>query len=393
MVPELLGIVIGVIAGIVPGIHPNTFASLMLGFSFIFSQYFSNYEIAILLFVASIVYSVVNIIPAVFVGIPDEDTSLAVFPGHRLVLDGQGFNAISLSVISSFISSAISIPLYYLLLMFPTYIESVGDLTKIVLILVIAYLIYLEREPFGGSLASWKKRFYSLLIIISSGFLGYISLQYYDSSEISVLFPLLSGLFAFPTLIASVESEKIPEQKFIIEFPRIGNILRGVLAGLFVSLFPGISSGVATALSVRRNDSERDYISSISSANTANTLLNFAVLVSTGRVRSGIAEAFSRLTDPTGFALLPFIGISAAFVALGLTFLISLPITRLFNYISPSKISKAILIFLVASVYFTNGFSGLAIFAAASSIGTATLFLRVRRISCMGVIILPTLFR
>ena len=389
MVPELLGVAIGVIAGIVPGIHPNTFASLMLGFSFVFSQYLSNYEIALTLFVASIVYSVVNIIPAVFVGVPDEDTSLAVFPGHRLVLDGQGFNAVSISAISSFLSAVLSVPFYYLLLTFP--FEPSENLTKIVLILVVFYIISLERDPFGGSLSSWKKRFYSLLVVISSGFLGYVSLQY-DSREISVLFPLLSGLFAFPTLIAGVESEEIPKQEFEIEFPRIGNILRGVFAGLFVSLFPGISSGVATALSVRGND-EKDYISSVSSANTANTLLNFAVLVSTGRVRSGIAEAFSKLTDPTNFALLPFIGVSSAFVALGLTLLISIPIARLLDRVNPSKMSKAILVFLTVSVFLTNGFSGLAIFAAASSIGASTLFLRVRRISCMGAIILPTLLR
>ncbi len=391
MVPELLGLVIGIISGLIPGIHPNTFASLMLASSPLLSNYFENYEIATILFIASIVYSVVNIIPAVFIGVPDEDTSLAVFPAHRLVLDGKGFDAITISAISSFASIAISIPLYYLLLISSGFVSHLTEFTKLVLLFISAYIIFLEKDYFGGSLSSWRKRLLSALIFISSGFLGFVSLRYYDTNNISILFPLLSGFFAFPTIISGMTSENIPKQEFAFKLPKISSILRGVVSGLFVSIFPGISSGVATALSISKGGDEEDYVASISSANSSNTLLNFAILISLGRIRSGIAKAFSTLTNPTSFHFLPFLALSSAFAAMSVTLLIAIPVVRFFKFVSPNIFSKIILAFLIASIYLTNGFSGIAVFAAASSIGLSTLFFGTRRISCMGAIIIPTL--
>ncbi len=347
MVPELFGLVIGILAGLIPGIHPNTFASLMLSFSPTLSGYFASYEIALILFIASIVYAFVNIIPAVLIGVPDEDTSLAVFPAHRLVLDGKGFDALTISAISSFLAIAISIPIYYLFLQFSGIFGSLIRFTKIVLILISIYIILLEKDYFGGSLSSWKKRAVSALIFLASGFLGYVSLKYYDTHEISVLFPLLSGLFAFPTLIAGMTSEDIPEQDFSLKLPKFSGVMRGVISGLFVSIFPGISSGVATALSIKKEGDEEDYIASISSANSSNTLLNFAMLISLGKVRSGIAEAFVSLTNPSAFHFLHFLALSSAFAAMGITLLISIPIVRIFKFLKPSYISKAILAFLI----------------------------------------------
>ena len=42
-----------------------------------------------------------DIIPSVFLGAPDGDTALAVLPGHRLLLDGAGAEAVRLSALGS----------------------------------------------------------------------------------------------------------------------------------------------------------------------------------------------------------------------------------------------------------------------------------------------------
>ncbi len=394
MVPELFGFLIGVVAGLIPGIHPNTFASLMLSTSFMLSGFFDSHELALMIFVSSVVYSVVNIIPAVFVGVPDEDTAIAVFPAHRMVLDGNGMMAISISAISSLLSAIISLPLFYLMIFLQDMIATASSLTLPVLVLVSAYLIMLEDDPFGGSMSKWKKRSMALSVFILSGFLGYVSLTRFDSHEISVLFPLLSGLFGFPTLIAGMTSEKIPEQSSNIKAPSMRNVLKGAISGLFVSVFPGISSGVATALSIGRKDDEAGYVASVSSANTANTILNFAVLVSAGRVRSGAAQAFSSFVSPEKFLFLPIIGVAAAFSAFAFTMIVSIPAAKVFQRLNPSRMSAGVLLFLISAIFLTNGFSGIAVFAAAGMVGILTLYLRVRRIHCMGSIIIPAiLFR
>ncbi|MBE8540278.1 tripartite tricarboxylate transporter permease [Geoglobus acetivorans] len=390
MAPELLGFILGVIAGLVPGIHPNTFSALILGASFLFSAHFTGSEIAIMIFVSSAVYSVVNIIPAVFVGVPDEDTSLAVFPAHRMVLDGEGFAAISISAVSSFLSSLLCVPVYYLILLAGKSAD-LSPLTTPVLIAVATYLILIEDDRFGGSFAKWKKRLLAAVVFLLSGAIGVISLRHFYSDGISMLFPLLTGLFAFPTLVAGINSESIPDQRIEFVFPEFKNVLKGVVSGLFVSLFPGISSGVATAISVGRGDDEKKYISSISSANTANTILNFAVLQSAGRARSGTADAFLYFTSPENYGYLPILALSASFVAMAFSLLISVPAMGFFSRISPSKLSRSVIAFLIFAVLYFTGFDGIAVFSVASAIGMLTLLFRVRRIHCMGAIILPAI--
>jgi len=391
MVPELYGFLIGVLTGLIPGIHPNTFASLMLGSSAILAEYFSMHEIAVMIFVSSIVYSVVNIIPAVLIGVPDEDTSIAVLPAHRMVIDGEGFKAISISAISSFLSCLLSIPIFYAIIFLRKQIAELMDLTTLVLFLVSLYLLSLEREEFGGSLAIWKKRFYAFLIFLSSGVLGYFSVRFNTESGISMLFPLLSGLFGFPTLIVGMTSEKVSEQAVVYDFPSFKSLVRGVLSGFFVSLFPGISSGVATAVSISKNDDEKAYITAVSSANTSNALLNFAVFASTGRIRSGAVQAYMHFASGRISGYLPLIALSASFSAMMAVFFLSIPAVKILNRINPSRISIFVLVFLLISVLITTGFTGLAIFSLASLIGLSTLYLRVRRIHCMGSIILPAL--
>lgn len=391
MVPELYGFLLGVIAGLVPGIHPNTFASLMLASSPILLRYFDSHEVALVIFISSTVYSVVNIIPAVFVGVPDEDTAIAVFPAHRMVIEGDGFKAVTISSISSFLSSLLSIPFFYALIFLGESVKAVMKITPAVLVFVLIYLVMMEGDKFGGSLASWRKRSHAASILAASGILGYFSMNTFDCEASSILFPLLSGLFAFPTLIAGMTSSKIPEQKIAVEFPGIKSTLRGVLSGFFVSIFPGISSGVATAISVGRRDDERSYISAVSSANTANAILNFAILLSTGMVRSGTAQAFSELTRPNSFSLLPVIALASSFAGLSATLLLSVPAARVFSRVNPSKLSRAVLVFLILAIYLSCGFNGIAVFSLASLIGLGTLVLKVRRIHCMGAVIIPAL--
>ena len=58
-----------------------------------------------------------------------------------------------------------------------------------------------------------------------------------------------------------------------------------------------------------------------------------------------------------------------------------------------SLISPAVLLFLIVIIVLLTGSFGLAVFFTAIPIGLAASFLGIRRVNCMGVLILPVLVR
>jgi putative membrane protein len=251
----------------------------------------------------------------------------------------------------------------------------------------------MERDSFD-SILSLKKKINALLVFLTSGFIGLIALSNSHLAEIipasSVLLPLFSGLFASPALILSIaEKSKIPEQLLDSKLPSVKSILAGSLSGSLVALFPGVSSGIATALASAGMGKNEDYIASLSAANTSNALLCFAVFLSTGKIRSGAVYAVSNFSIDVQTLIMA--GLITAFVATQLTLLSGIATSRIIPKFDFSAFSSLILIFLTIFIFFSTGWFGLTIFAIATPIGLSTLFLGVRRINCMGSLILPVL--
>ncbi|MGP8337672.1 MAG: tripartite tricarboxylate transporter permease, partial [Methanosarcinaceae archaeon] len=98
----LAGYILGIFSGLVPGIHTNNFALVLVALSPMMGEYgIQPLYIAVIILSNSIAHTFHDIIPAVFLGAPDSDMALAVLPGHRLLLDGFGAEAIRLSAIGS----------------------------------------------------------------------------------------------------------------------------------------------------------------------------------------------------------------------------------------------------------------------------------------------------
>lgn len=393
----IAGTLMGILAGLIPGIHSNTFAAMILVFQVPLAAYFSSEELIVVLISSAVAYTIADIIPTTLIGVPDEETAIGVLPSHRMVLEGKSFEAISISAASSFLSLIISIPLFLTVLYAGVQYEFVKAISPAVLLATFAYIILSERgDEFEGSLSGWRKRFYAFLVFVSSGFIGFVALENSKLAEInfasSVLLPLLSGLFAAPLLLQSFSSE-IPEQEKQLGIPDFRSVLNGSLAGFFVSLFPGISSGVATAIAAARSEDGKNFISAMSAANTSNTLLCFAFLISAGKARSGVADAISKIGHtPTAFDAI----IISFFTGL-VAFLITLAIAKLlidrFQKINTGLLSKIIFLYLTFLIFLLTGYFGLAVFLTAIPIGLATTFLGVRRINCMGCLIMPILLR
>jgi putative membrane protein len=384
-----LGIILGMISGLTPGIHTNTFAAFILSYSPLLLNYFSREELAVIIFVNAVVHTFLDIIPSMFLGVPDEDTAIAILPAHELVLDGKGIEAASISAYSSLISFILGVPMFVAFLVLLPQLD-LRAITPLLLIFISAFVILSEKgEVFEGSLSAWRKRLYALIAFLASGMLGFFCLDKGDM----ILLPLLTGLFSAPTLLASMFSEAtIPKQNVALELPNVKDVLSGSFAGALVSLFPGISSGVATVLASNHLRDGKRIISAISAANTSNALLCFAVLFSIHKVRSGAVDAFVKIIG-TRIDLVVFmlIGILSALAGAILTISSAFAIGRFVSKIKPSKLSATVFIFLVASIYILTKEFGLFVFSIATLIGLATIFLKIRRINCMGSLILPTI--
>ncbi|MFO7968443.1 MAG: tripartite tricarboxylate transporter permease [Archaeoglobaceae archaeon] len=395
MIELLLGVLIGVFSGLIPGIHTNTLAALIIAYSTALLSIFNPSQLPVVIFTAAITHTFVDILPSVFTGVPDEDTAIAVLPAHDMVLDGRGVEAVSISALASLGSFLISIPIF---LAFLSVLEHIDDYISAAvpyfLLMTSAFIILNESDPFETAV-SLKKKCYASGVFVTSGLVGVVALNHAHlaqlSSASSVFLPLLTGLFASPALIISIAHKtEIPPQERGSKMPSPTSIFAGCFSGSLVSIFPGVTSGIATAMSAAGMKSTEEYLSALSAANTSNAFLCFAVFLAIGNIRSGAVDAISRFPS-LDYHILVIMGVVVALMATQLTILCALGITRVLPKINFTAFSIVILTFLIFFVVMLTGWFGLLIFAIATPVGLSTLFLKVRRINCMGCLIFPVL--
>jgi TctA family transporter len=159
-----LGTAAGVATGLIPGLHVNTVAAMVLAFqgvlmstaTALFLWAAPSPEDLLLIVAALVVGNVVShtfldYIPSIFLGAPEGETALSVLPGHRMLLQGRGFEAIRLSAQGSLTAALLSlllIPPFRLLMGAP--VSAYDDLRPyihLLLILVAALFMVAESGP------------------------------------------------------------------------------------------------------------------------------------------------------------------------------------------------------------------------------------------------------
>jgi len=202
----ILGILCGTITGIIPGIHVNTIGALTFTATPILLKFFPPESLAVFLLSMSITHALLEFIPSMLVGVPDEATALSILPGHRMVLEGWGKKAIRLTAIGGLggiIFTVLSIPLFLVLL--PPAHELLKPYIGVLLLIMSIYLIIsLNRNL---ETITW-----SLIIFILSGIMGWIMLNTPLSPNISLLCTF-SGLFGVSTLLHSLGENSILPSK------------------------------------------------------------------------------------------------------------------------------------------------------------------------------------
>ncbi len=428
----LAGYILGVFSGLVPGIHTNNFALILLATSSILADHgVISIYIAIIILSNSISHSFHDIIPAIFLGAPNDDMALAVLPGHTLLMEGQGPEAIRLSALGSAGSVALALIIAVPLSMFFAFAYPfVQENMALLLIMVVIVMLMSEKGEFipgQGSLAQWKSRFYALIIFIASGLLGifafeteYLMHPFISLGEASILLPLLSGLFGSSQLIISMLSDPVIPLQFAsgIDLERkkiFRGIILGGISGSFVAWLPGISSSIATVfarLFIKSDFSASDhhdpgneeesisaskeFIVSVSGVNTCNAIFGLFALVVIGRSRSGAMVAVNEL-----------LGNISPDISTVLLFLSAIALTALLSYFSTiylgdnihrslSKLNYSFLCYIVLGllsiiVLAFTGIFGFLIFLIATPVGMLAPFLNIRKSHAMGVILLPVI--
>jgi len=167
------GCLLGLVSGMVPGIHVNTLAAMLVSLSALIT---TQYDVlAIVVLCAAVVHSFVSIVPSMLLGAPDPDTALAVLPGHRLLLEGRGIEAIRLSALGSLCSAVLGIALapafvLFLLMGYPALLDHMG----LLLLGVMVVMVVSERPSTGSALAAVVK---ATCILVLSGVLGVLALK------------------------------------------------------------------------------------------------------------------------------------------------------------------------------------------------------------------------
>jgi len=223
----LIGIAFGVVAGLLPGLHPNNTIPIILGMSFIFGPL----PTTIVLVSSGVINSFINFIPSILLGAPEESTVLGVLPGHKLLLEGRGFEAVKLCVVGSLggvLFAILTLPVFVFFI--PSLYELIRNHVHWLLIAVIGYLILEEKG---------KNKILALGVFILSGVLGLIVLNNFGDFA---LFPLLTGLFGLPMILISIFQKTRFPNKFTFDEEKIGR--KNLLSCIGVGSLAGIIAGL-----------------------------------------------------------------------------------------------------------------------------------------------------
>jgi putative membrane protein len=407
-----LGFLLGIISGLTPGIHVNNFALILVALSPLFLDMgFAPFYIAVIILANSVTQTFLDIIPSIFLGAPEADTALAVLPGHALLMEGRGAEAVRLSAIGSagavVAALLMAVPLgFFFMNIYGTIEAYIGW----ILVLIVVVMIATENGEVvegQGSLVHFKFKGYAVMLFIISGLLGMFAFDNTDKmsplvtfGEPSILLPLLSGLFGASMLVLSLmtKSEIPPQQKacrFVLPGKRIARgVLTGSAAGSFVAWLPGVSSAVGTIIArllVREEkdaDSSKEFMISLSGANTANAIFSLVALFVIQRARSGAMVAIDGLINVNEWELSTIIILLIVIIYISIisyytTIYLGDRIAGFLSKINYSKLCTAVLAGLTLMVIIFTGWFGLVIFLISTPVGMIASFAKIRKTHAM----------
>ncbi len=400
----LIGVLCGTITGLIPGIHVNTVGAFIFASSPFLLASYSPEILCIFLISMAISHALLEFIPSIFLGVPQEGTVLSILPGHKMVIEGRGKEAVRLAAVGGFgaiIITIILLPLFAMVL--PLIYGPIKPYIWILLIIiVICMFIRLNNE--------FKSFFWSVILFMLSGLMGYTMLNLPVSANLSLLV-IFTGLFGVSTLLYSLSQKSfIPSQNRFHRFKINSTVLKGIfaggIAGTILGFLPGLGpaqGGIIAQEITGGGDyqsNNQGFMVAISGINTADTLFSLAMIYLIGNPRSGIAVYVNNILGGLDFNHLLYFVFTALtavsislFMCLKLGDMVSESVEKV-NYEKLSWIVIAFMSILVAAFsiwYHANMLYMMLVYITAISIGLLPHYLGVNKSNLMGVLIVPAI--
>lgn len=385
-----LGVALGTCSGLTPGLHANNFALLLASFAPALPGPPLLAGIAML--AAGVVHTFLDAVPALAIGVPDAEMAVAALPGHKMVLEGRGHEALRLSAVGSAVAVVLAIPLAIpITLAMVRYYPVLHDHMSVVLGLVAGFLIITEtgRRGIVGGVISF----------LASGALGWVILDLEPAAPLDgggVLAPLFAGLFGAPVIIDAIDGGGVPPQADgRLQLTRRAAVIpaaAGSAAGAIVGYLPGVSSAIAAVVALiaaPNEDPDRSFIIATSGVDTANSIFALFALVALGTPRTGVLVAVDDAGVPLNLPVLLFTIAAAAAAAVALLLLIGDWYLVTVGQVDYTIVCGAVLVMLIGLSFLFAGPVGIGIFVISSLLGFVPVRLGCRRVHLMGVLMLP----
>jgi putative membrane protein len=389
----LIGCLFGCVTGLIPGIHVNLVSVILVSLSGYLLGITNPMSLAVFIIAMAITHTFLDSIPSIFLGAPDSDMALGVLPGHRLLLEGKGYEAVKLTVIGSLLALIATLILIPIMIPFvPKIYSFIQPYIGYILVFVVLYMILKEK--------GMEKIFWGIFVFFISGVLGIIVLGWENLSQ--PLFPLLSGLFGVSTLLISLtENSKIPTQHIsetieVSFFDKAKAIGAAVFSGSLTGLMPGLGAAQAAiiAMQIVGDIGVYAFMILIGGINTVNFTFSLVTFFTLQKARNGAVVAIMEILKAITIQQL-LVFLFAALVAGCVAAILALLFARIFAKVIV-KVNYKILcwgiisfIFLM-TIYF-SGVIGFLILATSTSIGMIAPLVNVKRSHAMGCLLLPVI--
>ncbi len=400
----LIGVLCGAVTGLIPGIHVNTVGAFIFASSPFLLASYSPEVLCVFLISMAISHALLEFIPSMFLGVPEEGTVLSILPGHQLILEGRGKEAVRLTAAGGFgavLITALLLPIFIMVL--PAVYGPIKPYIWVLLVIITIFMFIRLNN-------SLKSFLWSAVLFLFSGVMGYIMLNLPVSSSVSLLC-VFTGLFGVSTLLYSLwQRSFVPTQNRFHHFKIDSDVIRGIfaggIAGSVLGFLPGFGPAQGSLIAQELTgggdfeSSNESFITSVSGVNTADTLFSLVMIFLIGNPRSGIAVYVNNILQDFDFNHLLFFVFTALtavsislFLCLKLGDIVSESIEKI-NYRTLSWIVIVFMSLLVVGFslwYRANLFFMLLVYITAIALGLLPHYLGVNKSNLMGVLILPAI--